>query len=124
MHEEAKTMFETTTNHSRKIMIRRLISSLSKATVPEVCPPLLALPISQRPLFPHIPKTLQIKDPRVCAAVKNLSKSSKPYLGAFMTQGSSDVIHAQEDASKIGVFCQILGVEDSPDGQVRSFTHR
>lgn len=59
-------------------------TSLSKRSVPDVYPQVLALPITRRPLFPGFYKAVVIRNPDVVAAIKDSIKRGQPYIGAFL----------------------------------------
>lgn len=59
-------------------------NSISKRSVPEVYPQVLALPITRRPLFPGFYKAVVIRNPAVIAAIKESIARGQPYIGAFL----------------------------------------
>lgn len=59
-------------------------TGVSKRSVPEVYPQVLALPITRRPLFPGFYKAVVIRNPAVVAAIKEMMKRGQPYIGAFL----------------------------------------
>jgi Lon-like ATP-dependent protease len=59
-------------------------TSLSKRSVPDVYPQVLALPITRRPLFPGFYKAVVVRNPAVIAAIKESLKRGQPYIGAFL----------------------------------------
>ena len=59
-------------------------TSVSKRSVPEFYPQVLALPITRRPLFPGFYKAVVIRNPAVVAAIKEMMKRGQPYIGAFL----------------------------------------
>ncbi|KAI9833570.1 MAG: ATP-dependent Lon protease pim1 [Phylliscum demangeonii] len=84
--------------------------SLSKPTVPEIYPQVMAIPIARRPLFPGFYKAVTIRDPNVVAAIQDMIKRGQPYIGAFLFQDENadhDVIEKMEDVHPVGVFAQI-----------------
>jgi Lon-like ATP-dependent protease len=84
--------------------------ALSKPTVPEVYPQLMAIPIAKRPLFPGFYKAITIRDPNVTAAINEMMKRGQPYVGAFLFKDETadkDVIEKMEDVHDVGVFAQI-----------------
>jgi ATP-dependent Lon protease len=88
-------------------------SAITKQSVPEVYPQLLALPIARRPLFPGFYKAVVIRNPSVVAAVKDMMKRGQPYLGAFLLKdenSDSDVITNLDSVYPVGVFAQITSV--------------
>ncbi|PVF94417.1 ATP-dependent protease La [Serendipita vermifera] len=102
-------------------------SAISKLSVPEVYPQLLALPIARRPLFPGFYKAVVVRDPAVVAAMKDMLARGQPYLGAFLLkagEGDSDTITDINSVHKVGVFAQITSVfpangsKDDKDGSL------
>ncbi|PWN18245.1 ATP-dependent protease La [Microstroma glucosiphilum] len=86
---------------------------LTSPTVPSVYPQVLALPITRRPLFPGFYKAVVIKDPHVCAAIKESLKRGQPYIGAFLLkdeEGDADTIENLDKVHRTGVFAQITSV--------------
>jgi len=102
-------------------------SAISKLSVPEVYPQVLALPIARRPLFPGFYKAVVVRDPAVVAAVKEMLARGQPYLGAFLLksgESDSDTITDIDTVHKVGVFAQITSVfpatptKDDKDGSL------
>ena len=88
-------------------------TSISRQSVPEFYPQVLALPIARRPLFPGFYKAVVIRNPQVVAAIKEMMKRGQPYLGAFLLkdeQADSDVITDINSVHPVGVFAQITSV--------------
>ncbi|KAI0300794.1 ATP-dependent protease La [Russula brevipes] len=88
-------------------------TSISRQSVPENYPQVLALPIARRPLFPGFYKAVVIRNPQVVATVKEMMKRGQPYLGAFLLkdeQADSDVITDINSVHQVGVFAQITSV--------------
>ncbi|KAG8940834.1 ATP-dependent Lon protease pim1, partial [Tulasnella sp. 408] len=88
-------------------------SAISKQSVPEIYPQVLALPITRRPLFPGFYKAVVIRHPGVVAAIKEMMKRGQPYLGAFLLKdedADSDVITDIDSVHRVGVFAQITSV--------------
>lgn len=86
---------------------------LTSQSVPTVYPQVLALPISRRPLFPGFYKAVIVKDPHVCAAIKESLKRGQPYIGAFLLKdedGDSDIIDDIDKVHPVGVFAQITSI--------------
>ncbi|PWN41348.1 ATP-dependent protease La [Ceraceosorus guamensis] len=91
--------------------------SLSRQTVPTVYPQVLALPITRRPLFPGFYKAVVIKDPNVCAAIREAQHRGQPYVGAFLLKDENDdadVITDLDKVHKTGVFAQITNTFPVP----------
>lgn len=59
-------------------------NSLSRRSVPDVYPQVLALPITRRPLFPGFYKAVVIRNPAVIAAIQESLQRGQPYIGAFL----------------------------------------
>ncbi|CAD6447467.1 ef365bcb-a394-46f0-b18c-99deabd14ede [Sclerotinia trifoliorum] len=84
--------------------------ALQKATVPEVYPQVMAIPITKRPLFPGFYKAVTVRDPSVVAAIQDMMKRGQPYIGAFLFKDDNmdkDVIENIDDVHDVGVFAQI-----------------
>lgn len=85
-------------------------TSVSKRSVPEVYPQVLALPITRRPLFPGFYKAVVIRDQNVIKAINEATKRGQPYIGAFLLkdeEADSDVITDPNSVHPVGVFAQI-----------------
>ena len=88
-------------------------TSISKQSVPEVYPQVLALPIARRPLFPGFYKAVVIRNPAVVSAIKEMMRRGQPYLGAFLLKdenADSDIITDINSVHPVGVFAQITSV--------------
>ncbi|KAF8340332.1 Lon protease C-terminal proteolytic domain-containing protein [Cantharellus anzutake] len=88
-------------------------TSISKQSVPESYPQVLALPITRRPLFPGFYKAVVVKHPAVVAAIKEMMKRGQPYIGAFLLKdenADSDIITDLSGVHRTGVFAQITSV--------------
>ncbi|CDO69721.1 hypothetical protein BN946_scf184687.g6 [Trametes cinnabarina] len=88
-------------------------TSISKQSVPESYPQVLALPIARRPLFPGFYKAVVIRNPEVVAAIKEMMRRGQPYLGAFLLKdenSDSDIITDINSVHPVGVFAQITSV--------------
>ena len=96
---------------------RKAITQISKPTVPEHYPQVMAIPIAKRPLFPGFYKAVTIKDPNVVAAIHEMIRRGQPYVGAFLFKDESmdkDVIEKPDDVYDVGVFAQITSVIPAP----------
>ena len=92
---------------------------LSRNSVPTVYPQVLALPITRRPLFPGFYKAVVIRNPHVCAAIKDAMKRGQPYVGAFLLKDEeedSDVIVSMDRVHRVGVFAQITSIFPAHSG--------
>lgn len=88
-------------------------TQMTKPTVPDVYPQVMAIPIAKRPLFPGFYKAITIRDPQVCSAIQEMIKRGQPYVGAFLFKDESadkDVIEKIDDVHDVGVFAQITSV--------------
>ncbi|POW03845.1 hypothetical protein PSHT_11490, partial [Puccinia striiformis] len=88
-------------------------TSISKPTIPEVYPEVLALPITRRPLFPGFYKAVIIKNPHVIKVIREMMKRGQPYLGAFLLKNSeseTDIITDPDSVYSVGVFAQITSI--------------
>jgi len=84
--------------------------ALQKATVPEVYPQVMAIPITKRPLFPGFYKAVTVRDHNVVAAIQDMIKRGQPYIGAFLFKDENadgDTIENLDDVHDVGVFAQI-----------------
>ncbi|EXJ80653.1 lon protease like, mitochondrial [Capronia epimyces CBS 606.96] len=88
----------------------RKSTQISKPTVPEIYPQVMAIPIAKRPLFPGFYKAITIRDPNVVAAITEMMKRGQPYVGAFLFKDETadkDIIEKADDVHDVGVFAQI-----------------
>ena len=88
-------------------------TQISKPTVPDIYPQVMAIPIAKRPLFPGFYKAITIRDPQVVGAIQEMIKRGQPYVGAFLFKDESadkDVIEKMDDVHEVGVFAQITSV--------------
>ena len=88
-------------------------TTITKPTIPENYPQVLALPIARRPLFPGFYKAVVIRNPAVVSAVKEMMKRGQPYIGAFLLKdetSDSDVITDLNAIHDVGVFAQITSI--------------
>ncbi|ETN42672.1 ATP-dependent protease La [Cyphellophora europaea CBS 101466] len=95
----------------------RKATQISKPTVPETYPQVMAIPIAKRPLFPGFYKAVTIKDPNVVAAIHEMIRRGQPYVGAFLFKDESmdkDIIEKPDDVYDVGVFAQITSVIPAP----------
>ena len=84
--------------------------ALQKASVPDIYPQLMALPITKRPLFPGFYKAVTIRDPNVANAIQEMIKRGQPYIGAFLFKdenADSDTIDSIDEVYPTGVFAQV-----------------
>ncbi|GHJ87213.1 hypothetical protein NliqN6_3615 [Naganishia liquefaciens] len=93
-------------------------NAITKLSIPEIYPQVLALPITRRPLFPGFYKAVTITSPPVIKAIRTLLQRGQPYIGAFLLKDSesdSDVINSPDQVYPVGVFAQITSVFGSSD---------
>ncbi|PWW73469.1 ATP-dependent protease La [Tuber magnatum] len=84
--------------------------ALSKPTIPDIYPQVMALPIAKRPLFPGFYKAVTVRDPEVTAAIQEMMKRGQPYIGAFLFKDENadrDTIESMDEVHEVGVFAQI-----------------
>ena len=84
--------------------------AISKPSIPEIYPQVMAIPIAKRPLFPGFYKAITVRDPNVIAAVQEMLRRGQPYVGAFLFKDESsdkDIIESMDDVHDVGVFAQI-----------------
>lgn len=96
---------------------------LTKVSVPDVYPQVMAIPIAQRPLFPGFYKAITIRDPNVIAAVQELLKRGQSYVGAFLLkdqESSQDVINDPSEVYDVGTFCQVTGAFPAGHGEEKA----
>ena len=90
---------------------RKATMAITKATVPDVYPQVMAIPIAKKPLFPGFYKAITIRDPNVTAAINEMIKRGQPYVGAFLFKDEAaadkDVIEKMDDVHDVGVFAQV-----------------
>ncbi|KAF8525804.1 ATP-dependent protease La [Hysterangium stoloniferum] len=97
-------------------------SAITKQSVPEQYPQVLALPIARRPLFPGFYKAVVIRNPAVVAAIKEMMKRGQPYLGAFLLKDEntdSDIITDINSVHNVGVFAQITSIFSATGGAAK-----
>ncbi|KAK4050081.1 ATP-dependent Lon protease pim1 [Microbotryomycetes sp. JL201] len=90
---------------------------VSRRSVPEIYPQLLALPITRRPLFPGFYKAVVIRNPAVIAAIREAMDRGQPYIGAFLLKdenADSDIITDPDSVHSVGVFAQITSTFPAP----------
>ncbi|EXJ53535.1 lon protease like, mitochondrial [Cladophialophora psammophila CBS 110553] len=88
----------------------RRSTQISKPTIPETYPQVMAIPIAKRPLFPGFYKAITIRDPNVAAAITEMMRRGQPYVGAFLFKDDAadkDIIEKMDDVHDVGVFAQI-----------------
>jgi len=83
---------------------------LTKPSIPDVYPQVMAIPIAKRPLFPGFYKAITIRDPQVAAAIQEMISRGQPYIGAFLFKDDAmdkDTINSVDEVHDVGTFCQI-----------------
>lgn len=99
--------------------------ALSKPTIPEVYPQVMAIPIAKRPLFPGFYKAITIRDPNVSAAIQEMMRRGQPYIGAFLFKdetADTDTIESIDNVHNVGTFCQITSAFPVNNGEESSLT--
>ncbi|KAH7382401.1 Lon protease C-terminal proteolytic domain-containing protein [Phaeosphaeria sp. MPI-PUGE-AT-0046c] len=89
---------------------KRKGSASVKASIPEVYPQIMAIPLLKRPLFPGFYKAITIRDKEVGEAIIDMIKRGQPYIGAFVCKDDSvdkDVIDNIDEVYDMGTFCQV-----------------
>ncbi len=84
--------------------------AISKPSIPEIYPQVMAIPIAKRPLIPGFYKAITVRDPNVTAAIQEMLKRGQPYVGAFLfkdEESNKDIIESMDDVYDVGVFAQI-----------------
>ena len=84
--------------------------AIEKLSTPEIYPHVMAIAISQRPLFPGFYKAVTIRDGNVAAAIQDALRRGQPYVGVFLTKDETsvkDVIENREEVHDVGVFAQV-----------------
>lgn len=84
--------------------------AISKPSIPEIYPQVMAIPIAKRPLFPGFYKAITVRDPNVIAAIQTMLQRGQPYVGAFLFKDESldkDIVESMDDVHDVGVFAQI-----------------
>lgn len=77
-----------------------------------VYPPLLAIPMKDRPPLPGRPFAINITDPEVIRSIYTIIDKREPYFVLFhikdQDKGDTDVIQSRDSVYDIGVHCQII----------------
>ena len=84
--------------------------AVTKPSVPDIYPQVMAIPIAKRPLFPGFYKAITVRDPNVIAAIQEMLRRGQPYVGAFLFKdedSDKDIIESIEEIHDVGVFAQI-----------------
>ncbi|KAJ2712370.1 ATP-dependent Lon protease pim1, partial [Coemansia spiralis] len=81
--------------------------------IPDTYPNVMMLPITRRPLFPSLYKSIQVQDPQVIGALKELVERGEPYVATFMLKNDDkdvDSIKSMDEVHDIGVFSRIMSI--------------
>lgn len=73
----------------------------------------IAIPLSNRPIFPGFYKTITINDTRVVSILSKIVKSSNPYISLFLKKkdsNSTDKVNSLDEIYSIGVFAKIVNI--------------
>ncbi|CAH6719039.1 lon protease homolog, mitochondrial [[Candida] jaroonii] len=77
-----------------------------------IYPPLLAIPMKDRPPLPGRPFAINITDPEVIRSIYTIIDNREPYFVLFHVkdpnEADTDVIKGKESVHEIGVHCQII----------------
>ncbi|KAJ1836543.1 ATP-dependent Lon protease pim1 [Coemansia sp. RSA 2711] len=93
--------------------------------IPEDYPKVMMLPITRRPLFPSLYKSIQVQDPQVIGALKELVERGEPYVATFMLKDNDrdvDSIQDMDEVYDIGVFSRIMSIYVSPNPEDKHLT--
>ncbi|KAJ2629536.1 ATP-dependent Lon protease pim1 [Coemansia sp. RSA 1290] len=93
--------------------------------IPDNYPNVMMLPITRRPLFPSLYKSIQVQDPQVIGALKELVERGEPYVATFMLKDDDkdvDTIKSTNEVHDIGVFSRIMSIYVSPNPEDKHLT--
>ncbi|KAJ2780362.1 ATP-dependent Lon protease pim1 [Coemansia javaensis] len=93
--------------------------------IPDSYPNVMMLPITRRPLFPSLYKSIQVQDPQVIGALKELVERGEPYVATFMLKNDDkdvDSIQSADEVHEIGVFSRIMSIYVSPNPEDKHLT--
>ncbi|KAJ2854850.1 ATP-dependent Lon protease pim1, partial [Coemansia erecta] len=93
--------------------------------IPDNYPNVMMLPITRRPLFPSLYKSIQVQDPQVIGALKELVERGEPYVATFMLKNDDkdvDSIKDMDEIHQIGVFSRIMSIYVSPNPEDKHLT--
>ncbi|KAJ2644481.1 ATP-dependent Lon protease pim1, partial [Coemansia sp. RSA 1694] len=93
--------------------------------IPDNYPNVMMLPITRRPLFPSLYKSIQVQDPQVIGALKELVERGEPYLATFMLKNDErdvDSIRDMDEVHDVGVFSRIMSIYVSPNPEDKHLT--
>lgn len=85
-------------------------------------PPLVAIPMKDRPPLPGSYLSINVSDPEVVKAFHNMEDTREPYFVMFHMKDpdapNSDVITSPQSIHKVGVLCQLAGFKSTSDGMI------
>ncbi|KAJ1648623.1 ATP-dependent Lon protease pim1 [Coemansia asiatica] len=93
--------------------------------IPDSYPNVMMLPITRRPLFPSLYKSIQVQDPQVIGALRELVERGEPYVATFMLKDDEkdvDSIKKTSEVHEIGVFSRIMSIYVSPNPEDKHLT--
>ncbi|KAJ2702787.1 ATP-dependent Lon protease pim1 [Coemansia sp. IMI 203386] len=93
--------------------------------IPGNYPNVMMLPITRRPLFPSLYKSIQVQDPQVIGALRELVERGEPYVATFMLKDDEkdvDSIKSPSEVHEIGVFSRIMSIYVSPNPEDKHLT--
>ncbi|KAJ2555088.1 ATP-dependent Lon protease pim1 [Coemansia sp. RSA 1933] len=93
--------------------------------IPDNYSNVMMLPITRRPLFPSLYKSIQVQDPQVIGALKELVERGEPYVATFMLKNDDkdvDSIKSMDEIHPVGVFSRIMSIYVSPNPEDKHLT--
>lgn len=110
-------LLERKKRNERPILAKTSSLLPSKIQIPPVYPQLLAIPMSNRPLFPGFYKPIVVTDLNVIKAIQALVDKGQAYVGIFLSKSDndSDIVSSIQDVHDTGVFASITAVSMSAD---------
>ncbi|KAI8324024.1 ATP-dependent protease La [Martensiomyces pterosporus] len=121
-HEQAQT--DPLTQLKRAVGVADYAQG-QQSFIPDNYPKVMMLPITRRPLFPSLYKSIQVQDPQVIGALKELVERGEPYVATFMLKDDEKDVDSIKDVSEvheIGVFSRIMSIYVSPNPEDKHLT--
>lgn len=131
--EKSYALVKSRTNRRITNSVRKNESQLDvkSKSPPPFYPLLLPIPLTKRPLFPGLYKSLYIKEPLAVQAIQKLMAQKQPYIGIFLSKNENlerDVVMDMTQVESVGVFAEITSVfqtgQDNSALTVVVFPHR
>ncbi|KAJ4051530.1 ATP-dependent Lon protease pim1 [Fusarium oxysporum] len=85
----------------------------SESGLPDAFPQLMAIPVTNSPLFPGFLKSITIANPGVVAAINDCIDRKRPYIAIFLSKNglaSNEVIHNVNDVYEVGVLAEVTSL--------------